>query len=489
MRQRYLGPLSSLFLLILLLFSACGRSGSDTENAANAAPELVIWIVADDLGLGDISLYPQGRYDTPNLRRLADNGVLFDTAYAASSASGPSRAALMTGRHPGRLGYEYDNGPAARDRDQGLGLPEDEYTAGQMFKLAGFRTAMVGVWHLGGVSPISPRFPGNRGFDRVYGVMNSGIAYADNPNSQISFLADRSSLVMPSRTGDERLISSDQGRDIRSERYATFDFVEQAIDLIITRAPGTRQFVYLALPSPARPLQIPAEYLDRVDASAPAPQQYREAMIAALDDAVGRILDALEVAGLAEQAVVLFTSDNGCDLRSEGCGCGVLRGGAYTHYEGGVRVPLLLRWPGRIAAGQSYGQPVSLMDVLPTMLEGFALEPPPGVRFDGKSLWPHLNKPSAPGPHESFVWTRRPATAVRLGSMKLVTDPQADSVELFDVSLDPGETRNLADPQSEDFRILQAQAQVAMGFLRDPLWLSSEKLSLEACGDQVEIYR
>ena len=488
MRRISIG-LRPLVWLAALLLAACSAPANQDGQSAPPAPELVIWIIADDLGVSDLSLYLQGRYAVPNLRRLADGGLQFDAAYAPSSASGPARAGLMTGRHPGRLGYEYDNGPAVRDRAEGLGLPVDEYTAGQMLKLGGFGTAMIGVWHLGGVSAISPRFPANRGFDRVYGVMNSGVAYADNPNGQISFLPDRFSTAMPARTGDERLISDVRGRDIRSERYATFDFVEQAIDLIARKPAGARSFLYLALPSPARPLQVPVEYLDRVDPAAPPAQQYREAMVMALDDAVGRLLDAVELAGLADRAVILFTADSGCDVRSGGCGCGVLRGGAYSHYEGGLRVPMILRWPGRIAPGSRYDKPVTLLDVLPTVLDGLGMEPPPGVRFDGKSLWPHIANPSGPGPHEALVWSRRPATAVRIGNMKLISDPQADSIQLYDLGLDPGETRNLADPDSEEFRILQAQAQVALGFLRDPLWLSSEKLSLPTCGETIEIYR
>lgn len=413
--------------------------------AAPRRPNVVI-MVADDLGYADVGFQGCRDIPTPRLDALAAGGVRLSAGYVSGPYCSPTRAGLLTGRYQQRFGHEFNPGPPGpRSRD--LGLPTSERTLADVLRAAGYRTGLVGKWHLGH----GPGFvPQARGFEETFGFLGGAHPY----------------LPEEAESGPNALRRG--GEPVREEEYLTRAFAREA-ESFIERHAGEPFFLYLAFNAVHAPLQAPADAADRFAAVVPPRRRPYAAMLAELDAAVGRVLDALDRAGVAEETLVVFFSDNG-GPGGGAAGNGPLRGFKASTWEGGIRVPFVLRWPGRLPAGTTYAAPVIQLDIFPTALAAAGVEAPAGVALDGVDLLPHLTGAVAAPPHERLLWRFGTQWAIREGDWKLVVGRGAAAPLLVNLSSDPGETTDLSDRHPDTRQALEAAWRRWDAGLEAPRW-------------------
>ena len=372
-------PLAALGML--LLFAA----------AANAAPQRpnVVVILADDLGWSDVG-FRGGPIETPSLDRLAAEGVDLHRFYATPICS-PTRAALMTGRDPMRLGVAY----AVILPWHTIGIHPDEHFMPQSFQAAGYQTALVGKWHLGHAQ--ETYHPNRRGFDHFYGHLHTEVGY------------------FPPFSNQGGKDFQKNGVSIDDQGYESFLLADEASRWIRERDAERPFFLYMPFIAPHTPLDAPddlkAKYADLEDDREPARSRNTDqtrrmaklmlrpsarpmyaAVVDAMDQAIGRVLQTLDDEGLAENTIVLFFSDNGGAAYALGGADNVpLRGGKGETFEGGIRVVSLLRWPGQIEAGARMDQIMSVMDIFPTLAAAAGITPGNERKLDGRNMWPAIH--------------------------------------------------------------------------------------------------
>jgi arylsulfatase A-like enzyme len=404
----------------------------------------VVFILADDLGRHDCGFMGGTEIKTPHLDRLAQAGAILDAFYVQPLCS-PTRAALLTGRYPMRHGLQVG---VVRPWAQ-FGLPLEERTLAERLKNAGYATAIIGKWHLGHFRP--EYLPTRRGFDHQYGHYNGSIDYFTH----------------------ERDGGFDWHKDdnvSRDEGYST-QLLGEAAAKFITETAGQRPFfLYVPFNAVHAPHQAPDEYLKRYANLKPPRRQYA-AMLTAMDDAVGTIIDAVEKAGARTNTLFIFSSDNGGPRPGVVTDNGRFRAGKGTLYEGGVRVAAFATWDGHIRAATTITEPIHIVDWYPTLLKlcGASLEPQQ-LAIDGRNIWPALTE-GQPSPHDAILINSAPNTgAIRMGEWKLVVRSGEDdsdggparrfptaSVELFHLAVDPYETTNLAEKHPEKVKELKAR--------------------------------
>lgn len=443
-----------------LLLAGCG-AGADAPRR----PHIVL-LLADDLGWNDVGFHAP-EIATPHLDALAAGGVVLDQFYVLPACTS-TRAALLTGRYPMRYGLQASSvQPHAT-----FGLPLSERTLARALHDAGYRTAILGKWHLGHAR--AELLPQNRGFDVQYGHYNDQIGYFDHL-----------------RNGG--LDWHRNGETLREEGYATTLVGREAVRLIRGHDASTPLFLYVPFLAAHTPMEAPPGSTARYAAMEPPLRRTFAAMVTAMDDAIGEIVAALDETGMRENTLLLFASDNGAN-EAFGGDNGPLRGGKYRVYEGGVRVPALASWPGVIEAGRVERDPIHVVDLFPTLLGLAGGTPPASPALDGLDVWPTLAR-GAPSPRDEFLVNATPSqSALRRGPWKLVVKhgrrrgrggaAGAPSVELFDLAADPGETRDLSAQNAarvqDLFQSLRGYEQQAVpplkpgpmpkGFRGPPVW-------------------
>jgi arylsulfatase A-like enzyme len=396
--------------------------GCTNDAPPRQSPNAVL-IVADDLGYADVGYQGAPADRTPNIDALANEGTVFSEAYVAAPICAPSRAALMTGRHPARYGYLGFTGTIENQIENDIGVDPRERFLTELMRDAGYTTAAVGKWHLG----YNEKYrPGSRGVDHFFGFLAGGHDYYlwNDPSRR--------------RAGGPILRNGDE---VDGRGYLTEAFTEEAVAFI--RENRTHPFfLYLAYQNPHPPKTVPKRY------QGPDGDTH-VGMIRALDAGVGAVLAAIEATDLERDTIVVFLSDNG------GSDNGPLRGRKGSLFEGGIRVVMVMRWPGHIAAGETFSQPVSAMDLLPTLIAAAGGEPPSDRRLDGVDLLPYLTREREGPPHEQLFWRFYPhGEAVRSGPLKLLVSGPHE--QLFDLSADPGERNDLAQERETDVARLRA---------------------------------
>jgi arylsulfatase A len=413
---------------------------ASTSCPAAEKPNVVL-ILADDMALGDLSSLNGGLTRTPHLDRLKQNSVWFRQAYSAAPVCAPARAALLTGRYPHRTGVVTLNQLTYPELTS---LKQDEVTIADVFRTNGYRTGLIGKWHCG----LRPEYhPHKRGFDEFKGFIN----HKDIPHY------DRYRLRFNDRI------------EQFADQYLTDHLGHLAIEFI-RRHQNQPFFLHLAHYAPHRPIEAPEKriqpYLDRGFSQEVATVY---AMIEILDENIGELLQELERLELSEQTIVLFASDNGPDPLVESRFNLDVRGTKYTVYEGGIRVPFLVRWKEHFSPGESQDL-IHFTDVLPTLIELCELETPQRLKLDGVSFASVLRgKQSRESVPRYWQWNRgQPRyshnAAVRQGNWKLVRPfvtrnlPKSDSTLpplLFDLSADPGEPTDVSQQHPERVRQMQ----------------------------------
>jgi arylsulfatase A-like enzyme len=460
------------------------ESAGDVANIIN--PPNVVLIIANDLGIDDVSAYPQGRIKTPALEKLSAQGVTFTTAYAASSVSGPARAGIITGTHPSRFGFEYDNGPGARDEKERLGLPFSEVTLGSALLEQKYATGYVGLWGLGGNSI---HYPMNRGYSEFFGILSNRAAYMASDAPELITLPSPGYPQPPALDKYTQIYTGIESYTVDSSRtYLTTELAGRAVEFIEKNGDGPFALT-LAFTAPHGPLQaLKKDYDAQALFTNPNVRMYA-AMIASMDAAVGQVLSALERKKITGNTIVIFTSDNGCDVESGACSCTSLRGGASTLYDGGLRVPFIMRWPDQIQAKTTYARPVSHLDIFPTIIAATNTPRPAGKKLDGVDLLPYLKGEKKSDPHPSLIWLRRPSAAIRFQDWKLISYPTKNKIEIYDLAKDPQEATDLSSLRTDMVQKLKIQLELDQTFATEPLWRSSGIATLDYCQQSTEIYR
>lgn len=481
---------TALACIAMLGLAGCTTSPFAAPQAKVAAttvkaPNVVI-IMADDLGYADIGAYGIKRIPTPNIDRIGLEGVRFTDGYASAPVCSPSRAATQTGRYQQRYGFEYNNGPASRDANEGLGLDVNEITLGQALKSAGYSTGLVGKWHLGSQEKF---YPTNRGYDEFVGLLSGATSYIDPTRPEVvNFVKPASGGEGANATRRNQYTQIFEGKERKIvdnyQEYLTEYFGRRGSEFVSRHAASDKPyFLYLAFTAPHDPLTVTRKYYDRFPNIKTEHHRIYAAMVSALDDAVGEVLGAIERSGEADNTIVYFLSDNGCAAYYEGmCACEPLRGGKLTHYEGGVRIPYMVRWPERLKAGAIYRQPVSTLDIFPTLMKAAGAELPKDRVYDGVDLVPYVTGEKEGVPHERLMWRRSPLVSIRQGDWKLWKELNGKYTLLYNLKSDLNETTNLAERHPEKVRELEAALEKWSKDLQDPRWPSRPETTYNVCG-------
>lgn len=420
----------SLSALFLSLVQVLGVAAARPAVGARRPPNVVV-ILVDDLGGTDLGCYGSRFFETPNLDRLAREGLRFTQAYSACTVCSPTRAALLTGKYPARLhvtdwipGHQR---PAAKLRvpDWTMYLSPSERTLAEALSSAGYATASIGKWHLGGPE----YFPEKHGFDRNVGGTHRG--------QPPSYFSPYKIETLPDGPAGEFLTDREAAEAVK--------FIRENRDRPF--------FLYLPHHAVHTPLMGKQTVVEKYRAKAkpgdPQANATYAALVESVDDSVGRLLKVLEEEKLAQDTVVVFTSDNGGLLRST-TNLG-MRAGKGSSYEGGVRIPLIVRWPARVRPGRTSDTPAITMDLYPTLLEAAGVKREPEQVIDGRSLMPLLRGRGGLG-RKALFWHyphyhpggATPYSAIRDGDLKLLEFYEDGRLELYDLKADPEEKRDLA---------------------------------------------
>lgn len=424
-------------------------------------PNLIV-ILADDLGCGDIGCFGGADVSTPWIDGMAQVGAQFTDAYVSAPVCSPSRASLLTGRYQQRFGFEFNPGSAAREAEIGFGLPASERILPYFLSPAGYKCAIIGKWHLG----VRPGYhPLDRGFDEFFGFLGGANDYVitNTPGARVLDHGWRNTL---SSAPFEPIYRGRQA--VTEERYLTDAFAREAVDFI-ERNRKAPFFLYLALNAVHEPFHGTDRYWDRFPGIMDERRRMLASMASAMDDAVGAVVKTVRDCGLEQDTMIIFMSDNGAPIIS-GCGSnGPFNGEKCTFYEGGIRVPFLAVWPGRIPAGKTYRQPIVSRDIAPTLLAAAGIRKPGVPAFDGVDLLPFLNGGSAMEPHDVLCWRAGTGRAIRKGKWKLIEVGEAYT-RLYDLAKDPGEKTDLSKEATDVVAELRAAWRAWSARMSKPAW-------------------
>jgi len=434
-------------------------SGAPPKDRPN-----VVLILIDDMGWTDVACYGSKYYETPNIDRLAAGGMKFTNGYAACAVCSPTRAAVMTGRYPARLGVtdwiraRFQGGaiPADKKNPSGytggknqrvlcpqnaLWMELDEITIAEALKPAGYTSCHIGKWHLGP----DAQYPDRQGFD----VNIGGCDYGQPPSYFDPYKNPRQGqipTIKPRKEGE----------------YLTDREADEAVGFI-TKHSKRPFFLYMAHYAVHTPIQARKDLVEKYKAKTPTNQKNPTyaAMVHSVDDAVGRIMAALEGCGVAENTLVIFTSDNGGLLGPTNNA--PLRSGKGYPYEGGIREPLIVRWPRVVKAGTTCDVPVTSVDYFPTVCEAAGAGLPKDRPIDGESIMPLL-KQTGSLERDAIFWHFPhyrggvvPYSIIRAGDWKLIKRYDAKTYELFNLKDDLSETTDLADREADVVKRLDAR--------------------------------
>ncbi len=451
-------------MLTLIVFLLSGSALADTSTPTRPN---IIYVLADDLGWNEVGCYGQDKIQTPYIDQLAREGMRFTQHYSGSTVCAPSRCVLLTGKHTGHsvVRNNWENGGWGADEPEGqYPLPDEEVTIAEILKDQGYATACIGKWGLGGPDTIG--HPNKQGFDHFYGYLCQRKAHNYYPahlwrNEEKHVLNDGEYYRAHQKI--QAPLENEEAYRARYDRkdYAPDYMRDEAVQFIRDHS-DEPFFLYYASPIPHVAIQAPIEDIEAYPREwdtthylgqksylpHPRPRAAYAAMITRLDAEIGALLDELEKQGLSDNTIVIVSSDNGTTYAGGVDydffdSTGVLRGLKGSLYEGGIRVPMVVRWPGQVAAGSTTDHVSGFHDVLPTLAEVAGAESP---ACDGKSFLPTLTGGSQEA-HEALYWEIGSKQAMRMGRWKAVRTGLKKgntTIQLFDLESDIGEQKNVA---------------------------------------------
>jgi len=430
MKKHICGVAGSLIAAVTLAGSVAAETPKPTGR-----PNILV-ILSDDQGYADTGFKGCKDIPTPNLDRLANEGLRFSNGYVTHPFCSPSRAAMLTGRYQQRFGHE--NNPFYDPNDHREGLPTSEKLLPEFLRDAGYVTGWIGKWHLGA----APEFrPENRGFTETFGFLGGGHHYL-NWKPETSF------------NGREYNIPIERnGQPVNVSNHLTLAFGDEGA-AFVRRHKNEPWFLYLAFNAPHTPEEPTPERLARFSSLTDPKRQKYAAQVSLMDDAIGNVLAELRASSQAERTLIFFFSDNGGPIMPNGANGSSnrpLRGGKGEVYEGGIRVPFVLSWPGKLPAGCVYELPVSSLDVFPTALALAGVPMPTNKIYDGVNLLPFLSGANTNAPHTELFWRvgGGKQLAVRENDSKLVRF-RNEPVALFNLAADIGEMNDLSGTRTNE---------------------------------------
>jgi len=434
--------------LVLLSYLVVGQSKPN-----------IILLYADDAGYADFGFQGSNVMKTPNLDKLAESGVRFTQGYMSGSTCGPSRAGLFTGRYQQRFGFEENNVPgfmsevSAADGEN-MGVPLSEKLMGEYLKELGYTTAYYGKWHLGGADRFHPT---KRGWDEFYGFRGGARSYWAYPEEYDYKM---------------NLLEHGFGNFEEPDEYLTDDLADAAVDFI-ERNKDNSFLAVLAFNAVHTPMDALEEDLNQF------PELYGNrkilaAMTLALDRACGKVLDKLVELGIEENTIVVFTNDNGGPSDKNASCNWPLAGTKSNQYEGGIRVPFVMKWPGKIKSGTEYNYPVISLDLIPTFVAAAGGNADKLTDLDGVNILPYVIAKKTERPHETLFWKKEVRAVIRKGDWKLMRHIDRPA-ELFNIAEDVSERNNLADEYPEKVKALFRELYEWELTLERPRWLLQRK--------------
>jgi arylsulfatase A-like enzyme len=426
----------------ILVFVLAGVGAVEATAASPSLHTNILVILSDDQGYADAGFQGSKEIPTPNLDRLAASGVRFSSGYSAFQFCSPSRAALLTGRYPQRYGV-YRN-PLYDLSSHVQGLPVSETLLPEYLVKSGYKTGWVGKWHLGAAPEFTPQ---QRGFQETYGFLGGRHQYVNwEPDKN---LEDRSPLEQ-------------KGQNIFINWYNSFYFANRKLNpgikppLHSTLAQGQAAaafvrehsnepwFLYLAFNAPHTPHDPLAERLEKFTYIANPKRRAYAAQVSLMDDAIGETLAAVQDSGQRDRTLVIYLTDNGGSAMDAGADNTPLRRGKGSIYEGGIRVPFVMSWPGHLDSGKVEERPVSALDIFATALAVADVPMPHDKPYDSVNLIPFLTGEKSGEPHEQLFWGDEDRFAIRAGKWKLVQSTNGGPDELYDLERDVGEAADRA---------------------------------------------
>ena len=446
-------------LLSFALLALTAAPTSAVPQTSVAKPNLV-YIVADDLGWKDVGFHGSD-IKTPNLDKLAANGARLEQFYAQPMCT-PTRACLMTGRYPLRYGLQ----TAVILSAHTYGLPTDEWLLPQSLKEAGYQTAIIGKWHLGHADP--KYWPRQRGFDYQYGPLIGELDYFTHKQHGVTDWFRNNKVV-------------------KEKGYTTTLLGQDAVRLINHHDAVVPLYLYLTFNAPHTPYQAPHEYLEQYATIADPSRRAYAASITAMDDQIGRVVEALDQKGMRGNTLIMFQSDNGGTRNTmfagEGdmskvkipCDNGPYRDGKGSLYEGGTRVVALANWPGHILAGTVVNEMIHVVDVYPTLAGLAGASTAKCKPLDGLDVWLTISQ-GKPSPRTEIVYNVEPFRAgIRQGDWKLIwRTPLPSAPELYNLAQDPSEKTNVASQHPDLVASLQQRANQLAAAMAKPMLLQTE---------------
>jgi arylsulfatase A-like enzyme len=444
-----------IFMTIICGLAILCNCQTQKENTQSTPPNVII-ILTDDQGYNDVGFNGCKDIPTPNIDRIANEGVKFTSGYVSYAVCGPSRAGLITGRYQDRFGFSRN--PLWAPNDPDMGLPLSEETIAAALDKVGYQTMAIGKWHLGAHESQRPL---KRGFDEFFGFLTGGHQYFP----ELWTLDDISGVKAQYDPYKTKLLQNDTRVD--EKEYLT-DALSREATSFVERNANNPFFLYLAYNAPHTPLQATEKYLSRFSHIENEKRRTYAAMVSAVDDGVGLVLNKLEELNIQENTIVFFLSDNGGPYKTNGSINDPLREGKGSLYEGGIRVPFAMKWPAKIKAPVVYDQPVISLDIFGTVAH-YAHAKTKNT-LDGVNLLPFITGENSGTPHDYLFWRQfdSKSYAVRGGDMKLV-NMKGRIDELYNLTVDIGE-RQIIESESELKNLMDAKNAWTENMI-DPIFL------------------
>ena len=440
-----------LYITILLNFFSCGTSNNKPPN--------VIVIISDDQGYADVGFHGSNEIFTPNIDRIAKNGVVFSEGYVSYAVCSPSRAGLITGRYQNRFGYSRNI--LLAPNDSLMGLPLSEQTLPDVLNNVDYKTKAIGKWHLGAHKSLVPE---KRGFDEFFGFLIGGHRY---------FPED---LTLNDLTEARRQMDGyitkiyDNGKRINTKKYLTEELSDNAVKFIEDNSDNPF-FLYLSYNAPHTPLQATTKDLERNKHIDIEKRQTYAAMVSSMDDGIGLILDKLEQKNIFENTIVFFFSDNGGVEWYNFSDNGPLRGIKGDFFEGGIRVPFTMQWPNKIKPGTIYDKPIIALDIFATVASAAKAEKYIKNEIDGVNLIPYLSGNKSGLPHEYLYWKNpdKDIDVIRDDRYKYLRIKNDEYI--FDLKNDISEESNIIDLSKPIYDRLKSQFKLWEKDMIDPVFM------------------
>ena len=440
------------FFVVFIIFLIASCSSDDS-------PPNIIVIISDDQGYADVGFHGSKEIFTPNIDRIAKNGVIFSQGYVSYAVCSPSRAGLITGRYQNRFGYTRNI--LLAPKDSLMGLPISEQTLPEVLNNVDYKTKAIGKWHLGAHESLVPE---KRGFDEFFGFLIGGHRYFPEDLT----LND---LTEASRQMDGYITRIyDNGKRINTKKYLTEELSDNAVKFIEDNARDPF-FLYLSYNAPHTPLQATERDLERNDHIDVEKRRTYAAMVSSMDDGVGLILDKLEEKNISENTIVVFFSDNGGVEWYNFSDNGPLRGIKGDFFEGGIRVPFTMQWPKKIKPGINYNKPIIALDVFATVVSAASAEKFIKNNIDGVNLIPYINGEVNGSPHDYLFWKNpdKDIDVIRDNRYKYIR--VKDDEYIFDLDNDLSEENNIISSSRHIYQELKLKFKEWEKDMIDPVFM------------------